>query len=74
MYCHSEKLSIDRLVVCYLHNAHNELKIFDLDGKHVERRKLPGYISLTGLTGKKEEAWMFIGYTSYLGAECSCKL
>lgn len=55
-----------RLVLCYLHNAHYELKIFGLDGKHEKDVQLPGYISLTGLTGKKEEAWMYIGYTSYL--------
>lgn len=55
-----------QLIVCYLHNAHYELKIFDLDGNHVKDVQLPNYISLTGLTGKKEEAWMYIGYTSYL--------
>ncbi|MGG0669717.1 prolyl oligopeptidase family serine peptidase [Lederbergia citrisecunda] len=60
------KIINSRLVVCYLHNAHNELKIFGLDGKHEKDVELPGYISLTGLTGKKEESWMFIGYTSYL--------
>ncbi|MFC5604577.1 prolyl oligopeptidase family serine peptidase [Sporosarcina koreensis] len=60
------KIVNGRLVVCYLHNAHNELKIFGLDGKLEKDVDLPGYISLTGLTGKKEEAWMFIGYTSYL--------
>ncbi|MCG7344584.1 prolyl oligopeptidase family serine peptidase [Sporosarcina sp. ACRSL] len=55
-----------QLVVCYLHNAHNVLKIYNLEGDHVRDVDLPGYISLTGLTGKKEEAWMLIGYTSYL--------
>ncbi len=55
-----------QLVVCYLHNAHYEVKILDLDGNHLKDVNLPGYISLTGLTGKKEESLMFIGYTSYL--------
>ncbi|MCM3711246.1 prolyl oligopeptidase family serine peptidase [Sporosarcina luteola] len=60
------KIINGRIVVGYLHNAHYELKVFDLEGKRGVDVKLPGFISLTGLAGKKEEPWMFIGYTSYL--------
>ncbi|WP_432357820.1 prolyl oligopeptidase family serine peptidase [Sporosarcina sp. UB5] len=60
------KMINHQLVVGYLHNAHYELKIFSLDGESERDVQLPGYISLTGLTGKKDEEWMFIGYTSYL--------
>lgn len=56
----------NKFVVSYLHNAHDELKIYNMDGKHVTDLPLEGYISLTGLTGKKEDETMFIGYTSYL--------
>lgn len=60
------KIINQQFVVSYLHNAHDELKIYSLDGKHVKDISLPGFNSLTGLNGKKEDETMFIGYTSYL--------
>ncbi|MDN4606904.1 prolyl oligopeptidase family serine peptidase [Sporosarcina highlanderae] len=60
------KIINHQFIVSYLQNAHDELKIYDMDGKHVKDIPLQGFNSLTGLTGKKEGDTMFIGYTSYL--------
>lgn len=60
------KLINHQFVVGFLHNAYDQLKIYELDGTFHREVKLPKYISLTGLTGKKSATEMFIGYTSYL--------
>ncbi|MEK5037673.1 prolyl oligopeptidase family serine peptidase [Sporosarcina sp. FSL K6-3457] len=55
-----------QLVVCHLHNAHDQLSVFDLEGKLVKEVPLPSFVSLVGVSGKKTAATMYIGYTSYL--------
>lgn len=60
------KIINGQFVVCYLHNAHYKLRIYDLDGRFQKEVSLPNYISLSGVTGKKTASTMFIGYTSYL--------
>src|SRR5699024_5662620 len=55
-----------QLIVGTLHNASERLAIYDLDGKKVQSLSLPGLISLTDVTGKKESDEMLLGYTSYL--------
>lgn len=55
-----------QFVVCHLHNAHDQLSVFNLDGKLIKEVPLPNYVSLVGLSGKKTAATMYIGYTSYL--------
>src|SRR5699024_1546933 len=42
------------------------MAIYDLEGKLVKKMPLPDFISLTGVSGKKEGAELFLGYTSYL--------
>lgn len=56
----------NQFVVCYLHNAHYKLSIYNLDGTFEKEVPLPNYISLSGISGKKSASSMFIGYTSYL--------
>ena len=55
-----------QFVVCHLHNAHDQLSVFELDGELVKEVPLPSYVSLVGVSGKKTAATMYIGYTSYL--------
>lgn len=55
-----------QFVVGYLHNAYYEMKIHALDGAFVKDVPLPSFVSLSGMSGKKEDKSMFIGYTSYL--------
>ncbi|WP_342510230.1 prolyl oligopeptidase family serine peptidase [Sporosarcina sp. FSL K6-2383] len=55
-----------QFVVCHLHNAHDKLSIFDLDGTFLKEIPLPSYVSLVGGSGKKMATTMYIGYTSYL--------
>lgn len=60
------KIINHQFVVGFLHNAYDQLKIYNLDGTFHQEVELPKYISLTGLTGKKSATEMLIGYTSYL--------
>lgn len=55
-----------QFVVCYLHNAYYEMKIFDKDGSFVRNVPLPSFVSLSGMSGKKEDTTMLLGYASYL--------
>lgn len=55
-----------QFVVGYLHNAYYEMKIHALDGAFVKDVPLPSFVSLSGMSGKKDDKSMFIGYTSYL--------
>ncbi|NYF25383.1 prolyl oligopeptidase family protein [Sporosarcina sp. JAI121] len=60
------KVINNQFVVCYLHNAHYKLRIYDLEGQLQKEVSLPDFISISGVSGKKTESSMFIGYTSYL--------
>lgn len=55
-----------QFVIGYLHNAYYQVKIYDLNGAFVKDVPLPSFVSLSGMSGKKEDKTMFIGYTSYL--------
>jgi prolyl oligopeptidase len=55
----------DQLVVGYMHDAHNQLKLFDKKGKFVKELELPTIGSVWGLSGKREDKEMFFGFTSY---------
>ncbi|MFD1206174.1 prolyl oligopeptidase family protein [Sporosarcina contaminans] len=60
------KMINNQFVVCYLHNAYYKLKVFSTTGKLLNEVPLPDFISISNVTGKKEEDVMYIGYTSYL--------
>ena len=48
------KIINEQFVVCYLHNAYYKLAIYDLKGQLQKEVPLPTYISITGVTGKKD--------------------
>jgi len=54
------------LVVAYMRDAHNILKIFDKDGKFVREIELPTIGSVSGLSGRREDTEMFFGFTSFV--------
>ncbi|MBW1808311.1 MAG: S9 family peptidase [Deltaproteobacteria bacterium] len=56
----------DHLVVRYMHDAHDLLKIIDLTGKLVKEIELPGIGTVAGLSGKQKDTEMFFGFTSFL--------
>ena len=56
----------EQFVALYLHNAYDEMRLFEKDGTYVRDLALPKYTSVTGLSGKKMDTAMYISYTSYL--------
>ena len=66
----TDKLSLavvaaGRLVVSYLHNASDRLRVFSLDGQPQGEVPLPGIGSITGLTGTPDDPDLFFGYASF---------
>lgn len=55
-----------QLVVVYLHDAHHEIKRYDLDGRYMGDIALPGLSSIVGIWGRPDLDEMFIDFTSFL--------
>jgi prolyl oligopeptidase len=53
------------LVVTYLHNASDQVRMFDLTGRPLGEIQLPGIGSLTGMNGRPEDDELFMGFTSF---------
>lgn len=53
-------------VVVTMHNAYEQLTIYDLSGTFVKKLNLPDYITITDIKGKKKGKSMFLSYTSFL--------
>jgi prolyl oligopeptidase len=60
------KIMNHKFVIVSMHNAYDQLKIYDMDGNFEKELALPKFITVTGLSGKKNLAEMFVSYTSYL--------
>ena len=56
----------DQLVIGYMRDAHNQLKLFDRSGKFVKEIELPTIGSIWGVSGKRRDKEMFFGFTSYV--------
>jgi len=56
----------NRFLVAYIHDAHHQLKLYDLDGNFLEDIELPGIGSIAGLSGSREDDEMFLSFTSFL--------
>ncbi|MBD2386418.1 prolyl oligopeptidase family serine peptidase [Cylindrospermum sp. FACHB-282] len=54
-----------QFVVDYLHDAHTQIKIFDLAGKFVREVELPGLGSAGGFNGKRHDTETFYSFTSF---------
>jgi prolyl oligopeptidase len=54
-----------RFIVSYLHDAHSQVKLFDLAGKFLREVELPGLGSAGGFGGKRDETETFYSFTSY---------
>ncbi len=55
----------DHLVLSYLHNAHSEMELRDLNGKLVRKVELPGLGSSGGMVGNPDEDDAYFYYSSF---------
>ncbi len=53
------------LVARYLRDAHSQVRIFDLAGKHLRDVGLPGMGTVDGFRGRRKDKETFYSYTSY---------
>ncbi len=54
-----------QFVVSYLHDAHSQVKMFDLAGRLLREISLPGLGTAGGFGGKRGDAETFYAFTSY---------
>jgi prolyl oligopeptidase len=58
-------LVFDRFVASYLHDAHSLIKVFDREGQEVRQVELPGLGTVSGFSGRRDDAETFFSYTSF---------
>lgn len=56
----------DRFFGIYLHDAHNQVKVFSLTGQLIDQIKLPGFGSVVGFEGGTEDTQTFYLFASFL--------
>jgi prolyl oligopeptidase len=61
----SASLVDDKFIASYLKDAHSEVKIFDVQGKHLRTVETPGLGTVAGFGGKRGDKETFYSYTSY---------
>ncbi|HSJ00040.1 MAG TPA: prolyl oligopeptidase family serine peptidase [Patescibacteria group bacterium] len=54
-----------RLAVVTLHDAHHRLAIFETDGRHVADVALPGIGTVADLSGRKDDADLYLTFTTF---------
>lgn len=55
-----------QFVIAYMHDAHHQMKLYNLDGSFVRDIVLPTLGSIFELSGKPADTEMFINFTSFL--------
>jgi len=55
-----------QFVVAYMHDAHHEMKIYQLDGSYERDIPLPTLGSILEISGKPEDTELFLSFTSFL--------
>ncbi len=53
-------------VVAYMHDVHDQLKVYSLDGRYVRDIPLPTLGTVGGLSGRQDDNEMFFTFTSFL--------
>ena len=56
----------DRLAAVYLHDAHNRLALFELDGRVAGEVTLPGLGMVAGLAGRRTDDTLFLTFMTFL--------
>lgn len=59
------KVVNNQIITAYMHDAHHQLKIFDLSGTFVREIELPTIGSVVGLSGQYDDTEMFVTFTSF---------
>lgn len=62
----SAEIVNQQMIIQYMHQAHELLKLFDLEGKLLKEIPLPAIGSIIGLTGRQEDEEMFFGFQSFV--------
>ena len=55
----------NQFIATYLHDAHTEIRVFDLDGAFLKNIELPGIGSAGGFGGKRGDKETFYSFTSF---------
>jgi prolyl oligopeptidase len=55
-----------QLVIQFLHNAHEKLSLYSLDGEFLNEIELPTMGSIAGITGEPDDTEMFFAFTSFV--------
>jgi len=56
----------DCFATVHMRDAHDELHVYGLDGELVDQIDLPTLGAVEGISGRKEDREMFVGFTSFL--------
>ncbi len=59
----------DRIIVSYTHDAHTQVKVFSLSGKHERDVELPGIGSASGFAGERADRETFYKFTGFTTPE-----
>src|SRR6185312_4360285 len=62
----STLIANNQFVVVLLHDAHHQIKVYNLDGSFARDIELPTLGSLLEISGKPNETELFINFTSFL--------
>jgi len=62
----SVSLVNEKFAVVYMHNAHELVRLFDVDGKHLRDVELPMMGNVGGFGGKRSDTETFYSFTSFL--------
>jgi prolyl oligopeptidase len=55
----------ERIIVCYMQDAHTQVRLFDLDGRPLGEVVLPGLGSASGFGGRREDSETFYAFESF---------
>lgn len=61
-------LANHHFILIYLHDAHHEIKLFDMDGCYARDIELPGIGSLESMWSRPDSTELFLSFTSFLYA------
>ncbi len=63
---HEAVMAGGKLVICWMHDAHDLLEVYDLDGGPVRNIDLPTIGSVAGISGRQDDQELIFGFTSFL--------
>ncbi len=55
-----------KIITCYMHNAHDIVKVFDINGNYLNDVALPSVGSVAGFNGEKEDTITYFSFNSFV--------